>query len=260
MTDGTAMTNHASRLRNHYSQLVTESISIHSERHKLEDIDWAFEDIDWASTTTLVDHPAQHQAADEIFAKLFASDPQFANSASALLKLVSREVFKRKCADLLSLFSVHLLDEEPSSADLFQELKVFTQQGTKFVTAFEKALYNIRLEDGMRNVQYSNEASANHAVIDAADSDSRRHSNVGILDTASGFPEQGPAAHMVFSAESDAQDIEQKHKSKGFGTTSRDFVSFVLESEALQRFKKELDTQSQHYQVEVKKSKRAPGK
>jgi hypothetical protein len=253
MTDGTAMTNHASRLTYHHSQLVTESISIHSERHKLDDMDWA-------STTTLVDFPAQHEAADEIFAKLFASDPQFANSASALLKLVSREVFKRKCADLLSLFSVHLLDEQPSSADLFQELKVFAQQVTKFVTAFEKALDNVRLEDDMRKVQYSNEASANHAVIDAADSDSRRHSNVDILDTASGFPEQGPAAHMVSSAESDAQDIEQKHKSKGLGTTSRDFVSFVLESEALQRFKKELDTQSQHYQVEVKKSQRAPGK
>jgi hypothetical protein len=112
----------------------------------------------------------------------------------------------------------------------------------------------------MRNVQYSNEASANHAAMDAADGNSRRHSNVSIIDTAPGFPEQGTAAHMVSSAESDAQDIEQTQKSKGFSTTSNDFVSFVLGSEALQRLKKELDTQLQHYQAKVKTSKRALGK
>jgi hypothetical protein len=238
---------------NRHSQLVTESISIHNEGQEPKDIDWD-------STTTLVHFPTQHEATDEIFARLFANDPQFANSASALLELLSRETFKRKCADLLSLFSIHLQGEKPSSADLFQEQKVFAQHVTEFVTAFEKALENVILEDGMRKAQYSNKVHANHAVIHAADGDSRRHSNVGTLDTAPGFPEQRPAAHMAFSAESDAQDIEQKHKSKGFGTTSSDFVSFLLKSEALQRFKMELDTQLQHYQAEVKKSKRTSGK
>jgi hypothetical protein len=253
MIDITVMTDNVSRLMNHYSKLVTKFISIHNHGQEPEDIDWA-------STTTLVHFPTQHEAADEIFAKLFASDPQFANSVSALLGLVSREIFKRKCTDLLNLFSVHLQDEQPSSADLFQELKVFPKHVTGFVTAFEKALDNVRLEDGMREVQYNNEASLNHSVIYATDRNSRRHSNVGILDTAPGFPGQRSTAHKVFTAESDAQDIEQKHKSEGFGTASSDFVSFVLESEALQRFKKGIESQSQLYQAEVKKSKGPPGK
>jgi hypothetical protein len=242
VTDGTVMTDNFSRLMNHYSPLEPSSVDHESQEP---------EDLDWASTTTLVQLPTQHEVANDLFTKLFAGDPQFANSASIFLKLVSRETFERKCADLLSLLSVHLQDE-PSSADLFQELKVFAKNVTNFVTAFE----NVRLQDTTPENQHSGAASAYYKVIDATDNDGRQHSNVNILTATPGSPEQERDAHSDAGGQGHAQNIIPKHGFEGSGTTPSDFVSFILASEALQRFKKELDTQSQHYQADIEKSKR----
>jgi hypothetical protein len=249
--DSSTKVNNSARLMNQYTKLVGDSASTLEE-------DQAQADLDWASTTTLVTPVSHFEAAEVVFAKMFETDPQFVVAASNLLKHVGAEAFRRKCADLLTVLPVDLQDEQPSSAELLQDLKLFGSNAVKLLGHFEKALEKAPMRDRDKTLNKKDDAGTGHTVIIDVLEEDLRGSTISESEGLSTSAERQSIIITGSGPQSHVQDVSSMLKSKDHTAVHSDFILFVSESEAIRRFKSEIERQARFPREDIDEREAMP--